>query len=298
MIKFVSMDWLQTFHFLRPWWFLALIPLVLVGILLLFRRAKHALWEEHCDAELLPFLISTGSGGRAFKWSSLFLLFGWIIATIILAGPVWKKIDVPVYNNPLARVIVLDMSPSMLNSDLKPTRETRAKMKIIDLLKESQDTQNALIVFAHKAYVVSPLTNDNRTIISMMKALSPKIMPTTGDNPTAGLKEAYELIKQANETQNAQIILVTDSANSSTVEYAKELKEKGITTSVLAVGPTNHNASSDNYNPDMLKNVANSGNGEFTYLTANQSDIESLINAKNNAIQLDKLKKALSLIHI
>ena len=126
----------------------------------------------------------------------------------------------------------------------------------------------------------------------MMKALTPGIMPTTGDVPLSGLKEAESLIAQTNAEKNAQIILVTDKVSPAAIEFAKSLHQKGIITSVLAVGSTKKNSNHKNYQPDTLEKLASAGGGVFVTITPNQNDVEKIISVEQSTFKNNQLKKA------
>ena len=51
-----------------------------------------------------------------------------------MAGPTWKKIEVPGTKSEAILLVALDLSPSMLADDVSPNRLERAKFKIQDLL--------------------------------------------------------------------------------------------------------------------------------------------------------------------
>ena len=48
----------ETFHFLQPLWFWALLPALLVLWLLHKPREKNTAWRRVCDAGLLPYLLT------------------------------------------------------------------------------------------------------------------------------------------------------------------------------------------------------------------------------------------------
>ena len=65
------------------------------------------------------------------------------------------------------------------------------------------------MVFAGDAHVVTPLTDDTRTIANLMPALSPTIMPLPGADATSGVEMASALLSTAG-AQGGQILLMTD----------------------------------------------------------------------------------------
>jgi Ca-activated chloride channel family protein len=97
------------FHFLRPYWFIALVPLTLLVWRLWSRRLRRNRWEAVCDPDLLPKLLVTHGDSR--PWTAIALLAGaWLLAVIALAGPTWSELPQPTYQRGGARVIALALS--------------------------------------------------------------------------------------------------------------------------------------------------------------------------------------------
>ena len=144
---------MANFHFLRPQWLLALIPLVL--LLWLIRRqgdGSDSVWSRICDADLLRYLL-VSHDSKASRLPLWLLAGGGLIAVLALADPAWDKQPQPVFRNLDARVIVFDLSRSMLAADLAPSRLARARFKVADILRRSKEGQTGLVVFAGDAFV-------------------------------------------------------------------------------------------------------------------------------------------------
>lgn len=230
----VAMQWLpETFHLLRPWWLLALLPLPWVAWRLWRGTTAGGGWEKVCDPALLRFL--RGEAPPATRRYALGLLgLGWVLGVIALSGPAWEQLPRPVFESSQSRVLVLDLSRSMLAADVKPDRVTLAKFKLLDIARRNEEGQTALITYAGDAHVVSPLTTDGKTIENLVKTLSPDLMPVPGSNPAAALRLAGELLKQAG-VENGEIILLTDGARGA-LDAAAALRAEGARVSVLGVG--------------------------------------------------------------
>lgn len=226
-------DWGQ-FHFLRPAWFLALLPL---AVLLWFmrRRKLGSRWEAVCDAALLPFIL-LGSRDRPQRWSLLAVLTCGVLAVTALAGPTWSRLPQPVFSSQTALVIALDLTRSMEAADISPTRLTRARFKIADLLRQRQDGQTALLVYAGDAFTVTPLTDDAATIVAQLPAVTTDIMPVFGNRTDLALERAGELLRQAGRS-HGDILLITDEVDEGrAAARAHALREDGYRISVLGVG--------------------------------------------------------------
>ena len=154
---------ISQFHFLRPWWLAALVPVIIVVLLLWYQKHNARSWQQMVAPELLQYLLD-GQTTRIRPWQLITLLLAWIIGCIALAGPSWEKRPVAVEQNQQALVLLLDLSPSMMSEDVKPSRLVRARLKTADLLRLRKDGQTALLVYAGDVHVVTPLTDDTETI--------------------------------------------------------------------------------------------------------------------------------------
>jgi len=282
----------EQFHFLQPLWLLALIPLAL-----LVWRLRHAAtgdnpWTRIIDARLQPLLL-TGQTQRVSHFLLWLLGLGWLIATLALANPVWEKQPRPLFQTSAARVIVLDLSRSMLDHDLKPSRLARARFKIEDILARDEEGQTGLVVFAGDAFTVTPLTRDVDTISALLKSLDPDLMPVQGSRADLGLQKAGELLQQAG-LSNGQILLLADGVSDDRArDVAEELHGKGYRVSVLGVGTEKPEPLTNAQGqllrtqdgrmilPPLetraLKAVAEAGGGDYHQFSSNDSDITALL---------------------
>ena len=85
---------IQNFHFIRPYWLWAFIPLALVVILFINRKVYSKSWQSVCDTWLLPYILSSEED-RSSSWATLWLVLIGICSIIALAGPTWTKLPQP-----------------------------------------------------------------------------------------------------------------------------------------------------------------------------------------------------------
>ena len=228
----------ELFHFLRPQWFLALLPLALLLWLLFFRKQGSRGWEAVCDERLLPHILIR-KPGRARRASLALTALGGLLAVAALAGPAWEKLPQPVFTARDALVIALDLTRSMDAGDVSPSRLERARFKIRDLIEKRSEGQTALLVYAGEAFVVTPLTDDVETIKSQLNALEPDIMPALGNRPDKAVDLSMDLLRQAGRRQG-HLLLITDEAEvEATEESVGSLRNEGYRLSILGVG-TSH----------------------------------------------------------
>jgi Ca-activated chloride channel family protein len=223
------------FHFLRPWWLLGIIPTAVLTVTLQRRQNWFGPWSRAIDDALLPYLLDTRLHGKQ-KWPLILLLLAWITASIAAAGPVWEKLPRPVQKSTEALVIVQDLSLSLYAVDLKPNRLIRAHGKLTDILHQRQEGTTALVVYSGDAHVVAPLTEDTNTILAMITALSPEIMPVYGSNVREAVALALELLGEAGSGQG-KILLLTDDVTEQDVTAVRVLlKDEDVRLSVIGLG--------------------------------------------------------------
>jgi len=201
-------SFLNHFHFLRPYWFFALIPVALLFIALVKSHSISLSWQSIIDPKLLPHLLQ-GQPVRQSSFPALLILLASFLIITALAGPAWEKRPQPVFKEKSALVIALDLSRSMDAADIKPSRLARAKHKIIDILSQRTLGQTALLVYAASAYSVSPLTDDTDTIKTLLPSLETNMMPSQGSRADHAMTVASQLLSNAGIKQG-DILFVTD----------------------------------------------------------------------------------------
>lgn len=294
---------LADFHFLRPWWLLALLPAAVLLFLLITNKYRRGDWANVCDAELLPYIlqqkpVQTKPGG----WIAAVLAT--LLCILGLAGPTWERLPSPAFRNDSALVIALDLSKSMNAADIKPSRISRARYKISDILQQRKDGQTALLVYSGDAFTVTPLTTDTATINSQLEALTTDIMPSPGSNTGVAIDKAVDLLRQAGLAQG-NILLVTDGADADSLARARRVLGD-YRLSVLALGtpqgapiPVQGGFLKDGQGNIVvakmpvaeLSELASVGHGIFQTVTANDDDIERLSAVFNKAGNQDQAEQ-------
>lgn len=279
------------FHFIRPYWLIALVPLAVFLVWFARRRFAIRRWRDVVDPALMPhMLIGGGQVTRRRLTSALGVVGGLMI--LALAGPAWERMSQPVFRSQDALVIALDLSRSMDVTDVKPSRLARARYKISDILERRDEGQTALVVYAAEPYVVSPLTDDTRTIASQLPALDTALMPSQGSRADRALEQAGELLRQAGAA-GGSVLLVTDGlASARDSSAASALLESGYRVSVLGVGTEEGGPISGSggfvkrrdgsivlarLEERGLRDVATAGGGDYLLMTADETDVDRLL---------------------
>jgi len=226
---------IDSFHLLRPWWLLWLLPAALLGYRLWQQQNHSSGWQRLIPAPLLQPLLEQQLGQQR-RAPLLALGAAWLLATLALAGPTWERLPQPVYQPQSALVVILDLSPSMLAQDLKPSRLMQARLRLIDLLRARREGLTALVVYAGDAHVVSPLSQDRQTLLALAPTLSPAIMPVRGSQVEAAVERALALLN-AGGHRDGQLLLITDGVTPAAADaVAAQLQASGQRLSILGVG--------------------------------------------------------------
>ena len=286
---------LGEFHFLRPWWFLGLAPALLVLSLYQWRRRSAGNWEQIINPALLPFLMQ-GEGKTTGKSGWLLAALGltWALCCISLAGPTWQQLPQPVLKQDSAAILVFDLSPSMLAEDIPTSRLVRARFKLIDMLNSRREGFTALVVYGGEAHTVSPLTEDNNTIISLVPILHPTLLPEYGSNTEDAVAMAIDLATNGGYEQ-ADIILISDGVSSAAFGTIQSMFAQAgkYRLSILGVGTAEgapiplgnggfvKDRSGSILIPKLdsasLQRLASSNGGIYREISADDSDIEDLL---------------------
>ena len=229
------MNWIGNFHFIRPEWLFALIPAVVIAVLLFRRYQQSTAWADTIDPTLMPFLLIQPPKKPSVNPLPI-LLLGWVLAILAVAGPTTQKIPQPILEREDALVIILDLTWSMYASDVSPSRLTNAKRKITDLLMARNEGMTGLIVFAGDAHAVSPLTDDNKTILSLLSTLGPEIMPAPGSALAPALTLARSLFVSAGAATGRVLVITDEVRDAQAALSAARALSKQYPLSLMIVG--------------------------------------------------------------
>ncbi|MDP4536405.1 VWA domain-containing protein [Alkalimonas collagenimarina] len=198
---------LAELHWIRPYWLLALLPVLLIWLLLLKYRKPQSPWQRFIAPHLQLHLLGQHSKNQP-RWPLWLLAWCWVVATIAMAGPSWQRVEQPAIYVDKATVLIIDMSMSMYATDMNPNRLTQARFKALDYIDALQEGELALIAFAGDSFVVSPLTPDHNNVRLQLPTLRPDIMPSQGSNLYAALQAADQLLQQGGYSRGDIVALV------------------------------------------------------------------------------------------
>ncbi|RZR28328.1 vWA domain-containing protein [Vibrio vulnificus] len=272
----------SQFHFLRPEWLLAFVPMLLL-LWMRWREESAASWKAILPTHLRQ-VLTIGEHGWRKQLPLKLLVVNVTLAIIICAGPTWQRQASPFGEDKATMLVILDNSNSMLQNDLPPSRLVRSKQKIRDLLVARKGGSTGLVVFAGSAHVAMPVTQDSKVFDPFLAAITPEIMPIEGKLA----EKALPLIDQQLQGQaGSSVLLVSDGVNPATIDaYEAYFAEKPYQLLILAAG--NSNVVSDTpLDLGSLNKLANATGGRLVQTSVDNRDIETLNRYVERNMQLN-----------
>lgn len=267
-------SWLQlksifTFSWENEFYlYLIPLPLLIIGIRLLVKRKsqnrvvlsfKEPL-KQNKIIRLLTFLPDA------------VLSLCLVCLIIALADPYKSIFHTRVQQEGVDIAIGLDVSSSMLNEDVQPSRLAIAKQTAEGFIYGRKYDQIALVAFAGAPYLASPITTDTSFLFHSIKNLSSKQITEEGTSLGDALGMCINQIRDEPNPKKV-IILISDGNNTAgnldpmtSAELAKTFKIKVYS---IAVGSSKMNL--DPVDESTLRMIAEQANGRFYRATDQQT---------------------------
>lgn len=272
-------EFLQNFHFLRPWVLLFLVIPIGLFFKHLSLRSSGSSWENICDKSLLNFLLIADKTLK--KISVKKYIYAGLIAMIsAAAGPSWKKVEIPTFEIENPTMFILSLAQDMQLTDVTPSRLERAKFMISDITENVPKGQFGLEVYSQEPYIITPLTEDVQIIRSLLGQIEPNIVPDSGDRLDRAIELALERFKTAGYTSGNIIIFASDVGQRLDLALEK-IKEAARLNYVINIADTSYSGN------EKLQMLAEKGNG--IYLKVKDGNIQKLLE-KLHQIDEDKVK--------
>ena len=192
-------------------------------------------------------------------------------------------------------VIALDVSKSMLATDLSPSRLERAKQMILKLMDRMPNDRIALVLFAGKAYMQMPLTIDHGAAAIFVSSATPDAIPAQGTVFSEGLQMSARAFN-TKEGRFKSVILISDGEDhdEEALKTAESISQQGIMVCTVGIGSPEGSQIPDNatndykrdamgniviskLNEDELKQIAEKTNGIYVHFDSTDQTINDLM---------------------
>jgi Ca-activated chloride channel family protein len=229
---------LMTLQFQYPWVLFLLWIVPVIGL------AWHLLAKQQISgrAFVSPFMAAKlaplPSPARR-TWQLAFLMAGLLMTLVAIARPQWGMKDETVYQRGRDLLVVLDVSRSMLATDVHPSRLGRAKVDLLDLIRQLHGDRVGLLAFRGRPLLLCPLTTDYGFLSQTLEGTGVDSAPAGETDIGDAIQEALRNF-QGDEGSHKAIVLISDGDDlaGKTAEAAAKAKEQGVAIFTVGFGST------------------------------------------------------------
>jgi Ca-activated chloride channel family protein len=308
VVYLVLMDAVPGLQIGRPelWWLFLLGPLMLLFFWISI-WSKNRRLDRFGESSLLSNLVTDlSSVYTAIKYILWRLAAAFLVLALInpqlgskMAEAKVKGIDI---------IVALDVSNSMMAEDLSPNRLVSAKRAISKMLEKLQGDRVGIIVFAGQAYVQLPITSDYAAGKLFLSTIDTDVVPVQGTDIGAAIDLSMKSFSEESPAQKA-IVIITDGENheADAVVAAQEAAEQGIRVFTIGMGSQDgtpipqYNGNTrtgfkkdqegnivvSKLNEQMLREIANAGNGAYIRASNAEVGLEPLLAELNQIEKTD-----------
>jgi Ca-activated chloride channel family protein len=193
----------------------ALLPIALVlpavVVLLLIRRSRDRLARlARLGTRATVVRLLSGPESEPVRRRAVLLGGATLLGALALAGPRWGMSRTTVQTTGADVVIAIDASLSMLAPDEHPNRLERAKQEVRRWRDLAPGDRTALLAFAGRSYILTPLTADDGAIDLFLDNLDPSVVGEPGTSLARAIKQGTDLLLSAQSASDRAIVLMSD----------------------------------------------------------------------------------------
>lgn len=156
-------------------------------------------------SRLVPASALRSPDGRAVRLGAAVLL-----ASVALAGPRWGEETTIMRGEGIDVVLAIDASLSMTAQDERPNRLERVKQEIRRLRAASRGDRFALLAFAGRSYILSPLTVDDGALDLFLDNLDPSIVGQAGSSLARAIGQGTDLLQASRSAGDRALVVLSD----------------------------------------------------------------------------------------
>lgn len=285
------------FRFENPQYlyFLLLIP-VLIGLFWLNRRVGRKRLLRLGKPQYVKRLMADVSPKRI--WAKFCLLLGALAFLVLaLARPQMGMRLKTEQMDGIEVVVAMDVSNSMMATDVSPTRLEKAKQVVLSLCNRLKNDKIALVVFAGDAFLQMPMSADNVSVSMFLDDINTGMIPTQGTSIAEALNVSLGSFSTQKDVKRAVVVITDGEDHEGGVDEAlAALKKKGAQVYVMGIGSTkgspirigrdylrdeNGEIVITRLNEQMCRNIAKSAGGAYIHIDNTNSAQDELVDDLN-----------------
>ena len=283
MEQWFSLQWfgygiIRSYEWVYPF-FLYLLPLV--PFLFWLRNAFH---RKHKQRLVITYhSLKTGK-----DWLTLLRFvqpvcvgLGICLILVALARPQVISERTDKFSEGIDIMLLLDISDSMMEKDLKPNRLEAAKLVARQFIEGRLQDRIGIIIFAGEAVSLCPLTTDYELLYGFLDEIKPDMIPIAGTAIGSALAVAVNRMRET-KGDSKVAILISDGDNTSgnldPTTAAQLARAFGVKVYSISVGEIKKKSNSDTIavsnavvDESELRKIAGLGNGKYFRATDNKA---------------------------
>ncbi len=290
----------------KIYFYLLLIIPIMIVIFVALQIWKKRTQRKFADLALLKRLTPSRS---SFK-STLKLAFLLVGLSFLILGLVNPKIGTKletVKREGVDIVFALDVSKSMLAEDIAPNRLEKAKRLVSEIINQLGSDRIGIIAYAGQAFPQLPITTDYGAAKMFLQSMNTDMLSSQGTAINEAINLATTYYDDEEQTNRVLFIISDgeDHSEGTTIEAVETAVDNGIRIFTIGVGqskgapiPLKRNGVVQSLkkdaqgevvitklNEEILKEIANEGNGEYINGSNTDTAIEFI---KEQLNQIDK----------
>jgi Ca-activated chloride channel homolog len=133
-----------------------------------------------------------------------------LLLAVAMAGPRWGEEATILRGEGVDIVLAMDASLSMLATDERPSRLERLKQEVRRLRAASRGDRFALLAFAGRSYILSPLTVDEGALDLFLDNLDPSIVGQAGSAISRAITQGTDLLQASRSAGDRALVVMSD----------------------------------------------------------------------------------------
>lgn len=198
------MNFLKTEILLHLFW---ICPILAFLYVFCWRKREKTLQLLLGSRATMGESVSLSLKKRVFR--EILFILALLFVFLAAARPSWGNKIISVSGSGRDIIIAVDVSKSMLATDIQPSRLEHAKWFLRELIASLPGDRFGIVVFAGNALLQCPLTIDRTSLIQLIGEFSPDLIPIGGTNIEKALETAMKSFDSA-EGPHRAIVLLSD----------------------------------------------------------------------------------------
>ena len=216
-------------------WFLLLLPILLLLYVWSFRKRKAAIRQFGTEAMMDKLTSATSWTRQTIK--AVMLLTAFLFLIVALVQPRFGTRLELVTRRGVDIIVALDTSLSMMAEDIPPNRLLRARLEIETLIDRLDGDRIGLVAFSGQSFVLCPLTLDYGAAKLFLDSIDTGLIGSQGTAIAQAVRTATDAFGSEEQKYKA-LVLITDGEDhvGEALEAARQAAEAGVRIFAVGIG--------------------------------------------------------------